>query len=136
MEDITEIEPDLNNLLVWIEIIGENYGAIRDRFFRHESKNGEASALAPPARQMETIAIVIEKNLRLYCMVVNEHVEFLFNGGIKTVKYADDCPNIKQYFNQANTLENRIDRLFHDEFIQWNKDYSEIQFEPGVQIEL
>ena len=48
-EDITEIEPDLKNLLVWIEIVGENYGAIRDRFFRHEAKNVEASALAPPA---------------------------------------------------------------------------------------
>ena len=38
------------------------------------------------------MAIVIEKNLRLYCIVANEHVVFLFNGGIKTAKYADDCP--------------------------------------------
>jgi len=67
MENVPEIEMDLNNLLLWIEEIGENYGAIR---------------------------------------------------------------------HEANTLANRIDRLFHDESIRWNEDYSDILFEPGLIIEL
>lgn len=71
LEDVPEIETDLNKLLVWLEEIGEKYGAIRDRFFRHEAKHGEASALPPPAWQMETLAIVVEEDLRLYCLVAN-----------------------------------------------------------------
>jgi hypothetical protein len=136
MEDVPEIQSDVSNLLLWIETIGEQYGAIRDRFFRHEAKYGEASALPPPAGQMETLAIVIEEDLRLYCMVANEHVVFLFNGGIKTEKYPEDCPNVRLYFKQANALAYKIDELFRDRSLRWNEEYSDILFEQDLIIEL
>jgi len=36
MEDIGTMDDDLSNLLVWIEDIGEIYGANKIRFFRNE----------------------------------------------------------------------------------------------------
>jgi hypothetical protein len=77
IEDIEELENDLSNLLVWLEEIGENYGA-RNRFFRNESLIADVKALPPPRKQMIAKEIVVN-DLRLYCMVLNENVVFLFN---------------------------------------------------------
>jgi len=57
MEDIPEVEEDLSNLLVWIEEIGENYGAIKNRFFRNESITADVQALPPPPREMAAFEI-------------------------------------------------------------------------------
>ena len=91
MEDKEEIADDLNNLLIWIEEIGENYGANKYRFFRNEYIFADVQALPPPRKQMAIFEIPVE-DLRLYCMVLNEHVVILFNGGIKTKDDARDCP--------------------------------------------
>ena len=93
MEDIDEVAEDLSNLLVWIEEIGENFGAIKDRFFRNESITADVQALPPSKKKMEVYEIPVE-DLRLYCMVLNENVVFLFNGGIKTTDNAKECPNV------------------------------------------
>lgn len=61
---------------------------------------------------------------------------FLFNGGIKTEKYPDDCPNVKLHFKQVNAFANKIDELFRDRSIRWNDEYSDILFEPDLIIEL
>jgi hypothetical protein len=136
MEDIPEIETDLNNLVSWIEEIGDNHGAKKDQFFRHEAKRGEASALPPPCGTMESYEIVVEENLRLYCMVANEHVVILFNGGIKTTRFAQDCPAVGSYFKQANYFTTKIDKLFQEKLISWNEDYTDICFDPILTIEL
>jgi len=136
IEDISSVETDLGNLLQWIEEIGEKYGAIKSRFFRHESKDGEASALPPSKSTMEFHEIIVEEHLRLYCLVANEHVVFLFNGGIKTTKYPNDCPNVGKYFNQANLLTRKIDELFRDGSITWNDEGTDIVFNPELTIEL
>jgi hypothetical protein len=135
MEDILEIEEDLLNLLTWIEIIGEEHGAKKD-FFRNEQSNSEAKALPPPYRKMKAYDIKVN-DLRLYCMVANEHVVFLLNGGIKTpVHDARDCPNVGPYFKQANKIVKKLDQLFRDRSITWNSDQTDIDFDPELEIEL
>jgi hypothetical protein len=134
IEDIEELENDLSNLLVWLEEIGENYGA-RNRFFRNESLIADVKALPPPRKQMIAKEIVVN-DLRLYCMVLNENVVFLFNGGLKTTDKAQDCPNIGIYFKQANQLAVRIEQLFKDGEIIWNKNYTDIYFDENLEIEI
>ncbi len=92
IEDIPEFEEDLLNLITWIEEIGKNIGAKR-YLFRNESIIADVHALPPPLRQMNIHEIIVEK-LRLYCLVLNENVVILFNGGIKTTINAKDCPNV------------------------------------------
>ncbi len=136
MEDLPHLENDLGNLIIWLEEIGDRYGAIKNRFFRHEAKYGEASALPPSRKTMLFNEIIVEESLRLYCLVANEHVVFLFNGGIKTTLNPEDCPNVGTYFRQANLLSQKIDKLFQDKLIQWNNDMTDIHFDPSLTIEL
>jgi len=49
MEEIPEIEEDLGILFDWLELIGEEFGAL-STYFRHEKI---ADALPPPKRQMK-----------------------------------------------------------------------------------
>lgn len=135
MEDISEISEDLSNLLVWIEEIGENYGAIKNRYFRNESIRADVQALPPPRKQMEAFEIQVE-NIRLYCMVANEHVVFLFNGGIKTTANAKDCPNVRKYIDEANRIVVGIDELLRTRDISWNEDQTDIEFDEDLEIEL
>lgn len=135
MEDVSEISEDLANLLVWIEEIGENYGAIKNRYFRNESIRADVQALPPPRKQMEAMEIQVE-NIRLYCLVVNEHVVFLFNGGIKTTNNAKDCPNVGKYIDQANRIVVGIDKLLKTREIEWNENRTDIEFDRDLEIEL
>ena len=134
MED-EEVAEDLSNLLVWIEEIGANYGAIKNRFFRNESITTDVQALPPPRKQMETVEILVE-NIRLYCLVVNEHVVFLFNGGIKTTDDAKDCPNVGPYIKQANQLVRKIDELLKTKEISWNEYQTDIEFNKDLEFGL
>jgi len=135
MEENDEISNDLSNLLVWIEEIGETYGAIKNRYFRNESITADVQALPPPHKQMELHEIPVE-DLRLYCMVANEHVVFLFNGGIKTTDNAQDCPNVGRYIKQANQLVRKLDELIFKREIVWNEDQTDIKFDEHIEIEL
>jgi len=135
MEEVSEVTDDLSNLLVWIEEIGENYGAIKNRFFRNESITADVQALPPPRREM--VAHEIEVNdLRLYCMVLNENVVFLFNGGIKTRENAKDCPNVGPYIKQANKIASRLDAMLSSHEVSWNEDHTDIKFDETLEIEL
>ena len=135
MEEVEEVADDLSNLMVWIEEIGEKYGAIKNKFFRNESITADVQALPPPRKQMEVFEIPVE-NVRLYCMVANEHVVFLFNGGIKTTDNAKVCPNVGPYIKQANELVRKIDELLINKEISWNKDLTDIDFDENMEIEL
>ena len=135
MEDFSEVSDDLSNLLVWIEEIGENYGAIKDRFFRNESITADVQALPPSKKQMQAYEILV-KDLRLYCMVLNEHVVFLFNGGLKTTENAKDCPNVGPYIKQANQIVIKLDELLKNNDITWTKDHTDILFDKDIEIEL
>lgn len=135
MEDIEEVAEDLSNLLVWIEEIGEYYGALKNRFFRNESITADVQALPPPRMQMIVHELLVE-NIRLYCLVANEHVVFLFNGGIKTTDNAKDCPNVGTYIKQANQLVRKIDELLKTKEISWNKYQTDIDFNEDLEFEL
>lgn len=136
MEDDVGVENDLSNLLVWIEEIGDNYGATQDKF-RNEAIIASVSALPPPKKQMLSHEIIVD-GLRLYCFVANEHVVFLFNGGMKTegVNNAKDCPNVGHYIRQANQLTKKIEELFKVKEIKWNSDQTDIIFDTSIQIEI
>lgn len=132
MEDIKEIEEDLNIFIAWLEEIGERHGALKE-FFRHE---GKADALPPPAKKMRLNELEVTENIHLYCLRANEHVVFLFNGGIKTTNKAQDCPNVSTYFRQANQLAGAIEKLFINKDIRWNTNQTDILFEPNLEIEI
>ena len=134
MEDIDEISDDLTNLMVWIEEIGDNYGA-QQRFFRNESNTADVRALPPPHNQMKVKKIKV-KDLRLYCMVLNEHVVFLFNGGIKTTDKAQKCPNVSPYFRRANQLGSKIDQLIKGGELSLNANHTDIIYDENLEIEL
>lgn len=134
LEDDQDHEEDLNNLILWLEYIGNNEGA-KEKFFRNESSNSEARALPPPKSIMKTHELEVE-DIRLYCLRLNESVVFLFNGGIKTEKYAQDCPNVSKYFKQANLIARKLDQLIKDKEIEWNYDWTDIEFDTELRIEL
>jgi len=134
MEDIESFEEDLSNLMVWIEEIGENYGA-QQKFFRNESETADVRALPPPRNQMRLRKIEVNE-MRLYCMVLNEHVVILFNGGIKTTDKAQQCPNVGPYFKQANRFTLQLDQLLKDGEINWDSDFTDIEFDKNLEIEL
>jgi len=135
MEDLDEVTEDLSNLLVWIEQIGEKYGAIKNRFFRNESITADVQALPPGRKQMVAFELPVE-SLRLYCLVLNEHVVFLFNGGVKSTQNAKECPNVGHYIKQANLIVRKIDEHFRLGNITWNYDQTDIQIVKSLEIEI
>jgi hypothetical protein len=137
MEDIPEIEDDLTNLLLWIEDIGNKLGAIKHKYFRHEGIYTDTSALPPAKRVMEMHNIIVN-DLRLYCLVANEHVVFLLNGGVKSKNIIDakDCPNVGKYIKHANQLTKFINELFSSNEITWNSDFTDIIFDETSEFEL
>lgn len=136
MEEVEEMTVELSNLLVWLEEIGEHYGA-QKRFFRNEAWITDAQALPPPSKQMRLRELEVN-DLRLYCLVLNENVVILFNGGIKTktVIKAQDCPNVGGYFKQANRLAAKIHQLMICGEVQWNRDHTDIIYDDNLEIEL
>ena len=114
-----EIKEEFDNILTWIEAIGDRFGA-QVKYFRHERK---ADALPPKKgrlnKEERKLWIQQEGNLRLYCMRVNESIVFLFNGGIKTSGplTAEDCNVVRDYFRMANKLADKITEAITDKEI-------------------
>jgi len=134
MESEIEFEEDMNNLFHWLEVIGESEGA-KEKYFRNEAYLSDTSALPPPNRVMQHHELIVN-DIRLYCFRVNEHVVFLFNGGIKTANKAQDCPNVSGYFKQANLLVKKINCLFQEKEIHWADNHRDICFDHELVIEL
>lgn len=134
-ESDESVSEDLNILFEWIEQIGHSYGA-KSKFFRNEALISDTSALPPPRAVMRASNSVVKGRLRLYCFRLNESVVILYNGGIKTTKLAQDCPNVMEHFKLANLLTSRIQRALVEKRIIWNKNYSDINYSSDFQIEL
>lgn len=117
-----DIVGDIINLDYWIRKIGDEIGALAN-YFRNESYFGNTQALPPPRYKMGEIVV---KDLRLYCMRIDNSRVILFNGGIKTKDNAKDCPNVAPYFKQANKLAETIDRLLSKKeiVIKDNEEFS------------
>ena len=105
LENVSEIETDLNHLVVWLALIGRKYGA-KIEFFRHEAA---AHALPPPMSKM--VKEVIVNDLRLYCVHISEQIVILANGGIKTAQQVQNAPNVLAHFRFANAMAKQIDQL-------------------------
>lgn len=131
-ENNNEVEEDFVNLLSWLEEIGKHRTALH-YLFRHEGQLSNTVALPPAKKFMGTLEV---NNLRLYCMRLNEHVVILYNGGVKTQNRAQDCPNVRKYFDEANRLTSKIDELIREGDIKWNKDHTDITFNPETEISL
>ncbi|MCU0422442.1 MAG: hypothetical protein MUC81_06485 [Bacteroidia bacterium] len=94
-EGMKQMEEDLNELATWIQVIGDEYGAM-PRYFRFEN---EAEALPP----------YIEKNnLRLYVCRLSEGVVVLANGGIKNGLRVQDCEELMPHFGFANKMAKQL----------------------------
>jgi hypothetical protein len=47
---------------------------------------------------------------------------FLFNGGEKTKNKAQDCPNVRQYFEQANFLSSLLWQAYDNKEITFDEN--------------
>jgi hypothetical protein len=128
----------MNHILNWIKTIGNSrHGAYKD-YFRNEAETADASALPPKGikrkPQYTESGEVMSNSLRLYCLRANEKVVFLFNGSLKTEKYAQDCPNVRKHFKLANILAKAIDKSIIDKDIVWNDDCTDIIYDDNLLI--
>lgn len=135
----------LNHILAWISIIGNKRGA-RNHFFRNEANIADTRALPPKGKDIEPTyvefdtdtgkSIVKPNDLRLYCFGANESVVFLFDGDIKTALTAQECINVKPYFDKANTYTKVLEKAFQEGLISWNNDYTDIHFTNPIDIKI
>ena len=114
----SEVAEDAKVIMYWLKEIGNNRGA-KPRYFRHE---GSAVALPPSAKIIGTEGSA----LRLYCTVINENHVVLFSGGIKTHRYAQNCPNVKFHFELAQKLSKSITDGIVNKTIVIPEDQNEI----------
>ncbi|HWK05943.1 MAG TPA: hypothetical protein VNS58_20020 [Puia sp.] len=82
-----------NRLVQWIVEIGNDKWGANFELFRPERI---CVALPPKGKYLDE-----NIDLRLYCHWVSKNVVILFNGGIKTANFAQDCPNVSYHFYNA-----------------------------------
>lgn len=97
-----------------LSVICDAQGA-REHFFRFET---QASALPPKPSQVRGLAFDFEEfPLRLYCLRISDELVVLMNGGIKTSSKAQDSPDIRARFSEANRFAKAIDRALKEKSI-------------------
>lgn len=127
-ENLESLKEQLDELLAWLDEIAARRGAL-DWLFRHENR---AHAL-PPKQRLQHLEV---NNLRLYCMRLNDNVVILFNGGLKTADKAQNCPNVRLYFHQANRLAISIDQCLQSGEIGWNTAKTQLIIASNFELEL
>lgn len=93
-------------LIAWIEVIGNDYGAKED-LFRWERL---AVALPPDIEKIAngTYKKLFVRKLRLYAFRVSDSVVILFNGGIKTNRDPELCPNVGKHFRNSQKFVSEL----------------------------
>ena len=127
MEEIRGLDDELNDMYVWLTLIGNKYGARKD-FFREER---HAQAL-PPINRIAKIGPV-PGALRLYCLRLSDTVVILFNGGIKTKREALDCPNVGPQLRLADKIATEIISMVTKGEIKLKE--KKLIFKPETEIE-
>ncbi len=133
-----QLEEEMDEILAWIEGIAHNTGAL-EHFFRPERK---AAALPPEnrerARNRQRFDIQYQEinRLRLYLIRFNECVVVLLNGGLKTTRDPEQCPNVRQYFRQAQRIAEALDEALDNGDIRYNKDRTDIIIHPDFEIQI
>ncbi len=135
-ESIGRLADMLDEIFVWLEEMAYESGA-RPEFFRHERN---ADALPPDQRQRERlgkhlkVAYKDQNNLRLYVIRLNTHVVILLNGGEKTARNPEECPNVRAHFLKAQRIAKAIDEALDTGDIRYNRDKTDIVFDHDFEL--
>ena len=122
---------DFQQIIALIEIMGDERGATRDFFARHED---EASALPP--KKLWFLQVPLHNNkLRLYCCKISEHIVVLFNGGIKSASTAQESDDLQAKFRDAKAFARRIWEEIYDGMLIPVNDRHELQDFHGRSLE-
>lgn len=130
-----DLQDEYQDMLALIERIGDKVGAKERYFSRHERK---ASALPPEWKKLplneRRLHAKYRQNLRLYCLRITNEIVFLFNGGVKSPGQitAQQCSNVRKYFELANRLVDAIDfALMTGEL---NLDKTKLKFSSDLEL--
>jgi hypothetical protein len=100
MEQEAAFKDQFEQLVKWIKVIGDDNEGANFGLFRQE---GLCVALPPQGRYLGATI-----DLRLYCYWVSENIIILYNGGIKTARAAQDCPNVSRHFYNAQSWTKQL----------------------------
>lgn len=96
-----EYKEELGQLMYRIEIIQEDGAS--DRHFRYESSKNDRIRAVPS--HLETT------RLRVYCIIINESIVILGNGGLKTTKTYNEDPILNGYVEELKKIDYQIYRM-------------------------
>lgn len=132
----------LNHIMDWLKRIGNDIGA-KKFYFRNEAETADTHGLPPKGIKEKPYYLEYNdetdqyekkpNDLRLYCLRLNDHVIFLFNGDIKTEDKAQDCGNVRPHFKLANKLTKAIDKSI-GKGIRWNEDCTDIVIDEEFEL--
>lgn len=114
----------------WISKIGNERGALA-HFFRNEAVGGSGASALPPPKDILNQGCV----LRWYCLRMRPTTVILFNGGEKTKRKAQDCPNVANHFEQANKLSSLLWQANREEEITFDEN-DELVFDQNYKLKL
>jgi hypothetical protein len=135
MEREEDFRDQLERLVAWIETIGDDEEGAAYDLFRQERL---CVALPPQARYWNSYLRgrgegLLKSgqpgggcgiDLRLYCHWISERVVILYNGGIKTMAKAQDCPNVSRHFYNAQSWTKQLNEIgvdvYRDEICNLN----------------
>ncbi|MBL0233815.1 MAG: hypothetical protein IPQ08_09130 [Chitinophagaceae bacterium] len=131
MSENEKDEFELNEIRRFIQHIGQIHGA-KPNFFKPERA---AERLPPPFYIIET-EDVDDFGLRLYCIRLCEEIVILLNGGRKTNRDPENCPNCSSHFRLANKLARKINEAILEGYIELDLDNKEIIIEEDFNLEI
>ncbi len=137
-EDIDRLADMVDEMFVWLDEMAHYTGA-KLEFFRNERN---ALALPPENAKRKylgrhlNVAYQEYNTLRLYLIRLNGNVVILLNGGEKTSRIPEDCPNVRAHFLRAQRIAMAIDDAMVAGDIQYNKDQTDIIFDQDFEISI
>jgi len=137
-ETQVHVQDELDEVLAWIDGIAHQTGAVEE-LFRDERK---VAALPPEnpvrARNRRRFRIQYQEinRLRLYLIRFNECVVVLLNGGLKTHRDPEQCPNVRRYFRQAQYIAEALDEALDNGDIRYNPNRTDIIIQPDFEIQI
>lgn len=120
---------DLQEILKWIKLIGDDYGAT-EHYFRKED---DAEALPPKWHFFETDH-PNDYGLRLYCIRLTPTIVILLNGDRKTAQNVRDCKNCYKHFDEAKKISKKITEAILINDIDLDIDNKEIIVYEDISI--
>jgi hypothetical protein len=135
-ESKIHLQEELDEIIDWLDGIAHLTGAL-ETLFRHERK---ASALPPEnnirnhRRKQFSIQYQEVNHLRLYLIRLNENVVILLNGGEKTTRDPERCPNVRRYFKEAQKIAEALEEAIKTSEIKYVKNHTDLLFSSDFEI--